>query len=158
MSDEPTNSTAGLRPGVTQDVTRGVTRMLRQMGQGCVTELSLKTGRRVDVIAIDRKGLVTVVEVKSSLEDYRTDEKWQEYLPFCDAFYFAVSDTFPVEILPDDVGLIIADAYGAEIVRPATEGQMNPARRKALTLRFARNAADRLMRWEDPGTKAYIKD
>lgn len=158
MSDETAPTTAGQRPTITQDVTRGVTRMLRQMGLACVTELSLKTGRRVDVIAIDRKGQVTVVEVKSSLEDYRVDEKWQEYLPFCDAFYFAVSDSFPIDVLPEDVGLIIADAYGAEVVRPATEGEMNPARRKALTLRFARHAADRLMRWEDPGVKAFVKD
>lgn len=158
MSEDNIPSSTAARPEITQGVTRGVTRLLRQMGQTCITELSLKTGRRVDVIALDRKGQVTVVEVKSSLEDFRTDEKWQEYLPFCDAFYFAVSESFPVEILPEDVGLIIADAYGAEIVRPGTQGEMNPARRKALTLRFARHAADRLMRWEDPGVKAFLKD
>lgn len=131
------------RPEATLAVTRGTVRLLRNMGLSCLTEVPLKTGRRVDILALDKKGVATVVEVKSSLEDFATDGKWEDYLPFCDRFYFAVPMTFPVEILPGSVGMIIADAYGASIERPAAEGSMNAARRKALTLRFARLAAER---------------
>lgn len=131
------------RPEATSAVTRGTLRLLREMGQSCVTEISLNTGRRVDVLGIDRKGLVTIVEVKSSFADFTTDQKWQEYLPFCDRFFFAVPLDFPLAVLPEETGLIVADAYGAAVERPAIEGAMNAARRKALTLRFARLAADR---------------
>lgn len=134
------------RPDATMAVTRGCLRLCRDLGLTCLTELPLKTGRRVDVIGLDKKGQVTVIEVKSSLEDYTADSKWEEYLPFCDRFYFAVPLDFPVEVLPESVGLILADAYGAAIERPAAEGTMNAARRKSLTLRFARLAAERLMR------------
>ena len=149
---------AGSRPEVTRMVTRGVMRLFRTQGEACLDELTLKTGRRVDVMALDRKGRFTAIEVKSSREDFRVDEKWQDYLPFCDLFYFAVSPEFPLELLPEDVGLIIADAYGAEVIRPATPGEMNPSRRKALTLRFARKSADRLMRELDPGLKALLRE
>ncbi len=136
----------GTRPDATQAVTRGTMRLLREMGLSCLTEVPLKTGRRVDVMALDKKGQTTIVEVKSSLEDYAADSKWGEYLPFCDRFYFAVPTDFPVDILPGEVGLILADAYGASIERPAAEGSMNASRRKALTLRFARLAAERCSR------------
>lgn len=133
----------------TAHVTRGVCRLLTEMDLACVTEMTLKTGRRVDVIGIDRTGKVTIVEVKVSVADYRGDLKWQEYLPFCDAFYFAVPVGFPLDILPPDHGLITADAWGAAILNPATPGDMNASRRKALTLRFARHAALRLGRAAD---------
>ena len=142
MTEQTSNIT---RPETTLAVTRGVVRLFHQMGLNCVTELSLKTGRRIDVMGLDRKGLFSAVEVKSSLEDFRSDGKWEEYLPFCDHFFFAVSPDFPTEILPPETGLIMADAYGAEILKPSLQGQMNPARRKALTLRYARHAAGRLM-------------
>ncbi|MDW3205655.1 MAG: MmcB family DNA repair protein [Alphaproteobacteria bacterium] len=139
----------GTRPDATFAVTRGTTRLLREMGLACLTEVPLKTGRRVDIMALDKKGQTTVVEVKSSLEDYAADSKWGEYLPFCDRFYFAVPTDFPIDILPEEVGLIIADAYGASIERTAAEGSMNASRRKSLTLRFARLAAERWMRMVD---------
>lgn len=128
----------------TRLVTRGVCRLLTQMDQACVTELRLKNGRRVDVISLDSKGKFTIVEVKVSVADFRGDRKWQDYLPFCDAFFFAVPVNFPLDILPQDAGLITADAYGAAILNPAAEGDMNASRRKALTIRFARHAAGRL--------------
>jgi len=128
----------------TQLVTRGVCRLLGEMDCACVTELTLKTGRRVDVMALDSKGQVTIVEVKVSTADFRGDRKWTEYLPYCDRFFFAVPVDFPHEILPPETGMIAADAYGAAIVSPAAPGEMNAARRKALTLRFARHAARRL--------------
>ncbi len=128
----------------TQFVTRGVCRLFADMDNACVTELTLKTGRRVDIMALDPKGRVTIIEVKVSTADFRGDRKWTEYLPFCDQFYFAVPVDFPQEIMPPETGLITADAYGAAIVSPAAQGDMNAARRKALTLRFARHAAQRL--------------
>lgn len=143
--------TDGPRPEITLAVTRGTIRHFRDMGAACLTELTLKTGRRADIVALDRKGAVHLVEVKSSIEDFRADAKWNEYLPFCDRFYFAVPLDFPVEILPDDCGLILADGYGASVERPPIEGSMNASRRKALMLRYARQAADRWMRLADPG-------
>lgn len=146
LPEMPASSGFGSRPDATVAVTRGTTRLLRDMALACLTEVPLKTGRRVDIMALDKKGQTTVVEVKSSLEDYAADSKWGEYLPYCDRFYFAVPTDFPIEILPDEVGLIVADAYGASIERPAAEGSMNASRRKSLTLRFARLAAERLAR------------
>jgi hypothetical protein len=131
-------------------VVRGVSRLMHQMDEGCLTEFTLKTGRRVDLIAIDRKGAFTVIEVKSSVADFRSDNKWHEYLDFCDRFYFAVPLDFPTDILPTECGLMVADGYGSEILRESPPGAMNAARRKALTLRFARTAATRLVRLSDP--------
>lgn len=129
---------------------RGVTRSMTQLGCVCLSEFTLKSARRVDVIALDRKGRFTIVEIKTSVTDFRSDRKWQDYLPFCDDYYFAVPEDFPVDILPADHGLIVADAYGSEIVRPATPGTMNAARRKALTLLFACKAGSRLLQFTDP--------
>ncbi len=118
--------------------------MLTDHGHACLTEFCLADGRRADVLSLDRAGLFTVVEIKSGLADYRSDHKWPEYAAWCDAFAFAVEADFPIDVLPADVGLIIADAYGAAIVRPPITEKLNAARRKALTLRFARTAAQRL--------------
>lgn len=138
------------RPEATDAVTRGTVRLFREMGAACLTEMILKTGRRADIMALDKAGAITIIEVKSSIEDYRADSKWAEYLPYCDRFFFAVPVGFPGEILPEAVGLVFADAYGAAIERPAAEGQLNASRRKAIMLRYARQAADRLMRESDP--------
>ena len=131
-------------------VVRGVSRLMHHLGETCLSEFTLKTGRRVDLIALDRKGAFTVVEVKSSVADFRSDNKWHEYLEFCDRFYFAVPMDFPTDILPTECGLMVADGYGSEILRESQPGSMNATRRKALTLRFARTAATRLMRLSDP--------
>jgi hypothetical protein len=125
-------------------------RAFNDMGHACIAELPLGNGRRVDVMALDRGGMLTIVEVKSSLADYRSDGKWQEYLPWCDAFYFAVAEDFDRSVLPDDVGIMVADRYGAAIVTPSPEFKLAAARRKAIILRFARAAARRLMRVEGP--------
>jgi hypothetical protein len=130
---------------------RGVCRFLLDAGAAPVTEFALPHARRVDVIALDAAGAVIVVEVKASLADFRSDAKWPDYLPWCDAFYFAVDADFPLEALPEGEGVIVADAWSAEILRPAAERRLAPARRKALTLRLARAAATRLRRALDPG-------
>jgi len=127
-------------------IARGVVRMLAQHDRPALTEVTLRNSRRADVMAIGRDGTVWIVEVKSSVPDYRSDAKWQDYRDFCDRFFFAVPPDFPAEIIPDDCGLIIADTYDGAIVREAPDLKLNAARRKAVTLRFARMAAERFSR------------
>ena len=129
---------------------RGVCRYLMGAGLMPVTEFAPAPGLRVDVIALAPDGRIIIVECKSDLADFRADAKWQGYLAWCDAFYFAVDDRFPLEHLPPDEGLIVADAYGGEIIRDASPRALAPARRKALTLRLARKAAERLRLAVDP--------
>ena len=135
--------------GVTADITRGAGRLLSDLGYDWLREFRLATGKRVDLIGVNRRGAVTIVEVKSSLADFRADGKWQGYLDWCDAFYFAVAAGFPREVLPGEHGLIVADEYGAGVVREAPPARLHASRRKALTLRFARKAARRLNRLQD---------
>jgi len=139
---------------VTERVCRGVCRMLDEMGYGVLTEFRLTTPRRVDVIALADDGEFVIVEIKSSIADYRGDRKWQEYLPYCDRFFFAVPDTFPFDALPPDAGLIVADAYGAVIRRPAAIHAVNAARRRRQLTRFAMAASTRLHRMTVPGALA----
>lgn len=139
---------------VALDILRGASRLLIDNGLMPIAEFTLPNGRRADIAALDRDGRITIVEIKSSLADFRTDQKWPEYANYCDRFFFAVKPEFPREILPGDCGLILADRYGGEIVRPACAAPPLPAaRRKALTLRFARTAALRLAIVADPGLK-----
>ena len=100
-------------------IARGVRRLLRARGYASVTELPLLDGRRADVVALAGDGALLIVEIKSSVADFRADQKWREYAAHCDRLYFAISDTMPREIMPDEAGLIVADRYGAEIVREA---------------------------------------
>src|SRR5262245_15743660 len=130
---------------------RGVCRALRALGHSVVTELPLANGRRADVVALSASGDVLIVEIKSSLIDYRTDAKWQDYLDYCDRLYFAVRADFPCEVIPEDAGLILADRYGAELVREGVEERLSAARRKAMMLCFARATAFRLQLHVDPG-------
>ena len=135
--------------GLAGDLARGVMRVYGEMGQSCIAELPLGNGRRVDVMALNRGGLLTIVEVKTSLADYRSDNKWREYLPYCDAFYFAVAEDFDRSVLPGDVGIMVADRYGAVVFAPSPTFKMAAARRKAVTRRFAHTAARRLMRMDE---------
>ncbi len=129
--------------------------MLVDAGLTPLPEFTLPSGRRADIAALDRDGTITIVEIKSSVADFRSDQKWPEYAEYCDRFFFAVKPDFPREILPGDCGLILADRYGAEILRPAQEGPSLPAaRRKVLTLRFARVAALRLAAVADPAVRS----
>ncbi|WP_292071657.1 DNA repair putative endonuclease MmcB [Brevundimonas sp. UBA7534] len=134
------------RPETTLSVTRGAARLLMDMGYAPLLEVCLPNGRRADVMAVGRKGDIVICEVKSGIEDYRVDRKWPEYAPFCDAFFFAVAPEFPQDILPDEPGLIVADGFGGAVVRDAPVAALAPARRKALTLAFARLGALRTMR------------
>lgn len=130
---------------------RGVCRAFRALGHSVVTELALANGRRADVVGLSASGDILIVEIKSCLTDYRTDGKWHEYLDYCDRLYFAVATDFPSDVIPEDAGLILADRYGAELVRDAVEDRLSAARRKAMMLSFARAAALRLQHHVDPG-------
>ncbi|WP_309604401.1 DNA repair putative endonuclease MmcB [Phenylobacterium sp.] len=132
---------AGSRPETTAAVTRGAARLLIDLGYAPLAEVTLPNGRRADLLALGRKGEIFIVEVKSSLEDFRADLKWREYQPYCDAFAFAVDPEFPREALPPEPGLIVADGFGGAVLREATAAPLAGARRKALTLAFARLAA-----------------
>jgi len=134
------------RPETTQAVTRGAARLLLDMGYAPLMEVCLPNGRRADVMAMGPRGDIVICEVKSGLDDYRVDRKWGEYGPFCDAFYFAVAPEFPVDVLPDQPGLIVADGFGGAVVREAPVEALSPARRKALTIAFGRLGAMRSMR------------
>ena len=131
------------RPQITLGVTRGAWRLLSALGVAAAPEVCLPNGRRADLMGLSAKGQIVIVEGKSGLEDFRTDAKWHEYGPYCDQFYFAVAPEFPKAILPDEPGLIVADGFGGAVVRDPPTAPLAPARRKALTLSFARLTAMR---------------
>jgi hypothetical protein len=132
------------------DLVRGVGRALIDADHSVLTEFSLGNGRRADLVAIDRTGAIILVEVKSCRADFAADRKWQEYLAYCDRFYFAVGPDFPPAFLPPEEGLILADRFGGEIVRAAQLRALSPARRKAMLIHFGRAAASRLQILLDP--------
>ncbi len=131
-------------------IARGVRRLLRARGFSSLTELPLTDGRRADIAAINSEGEVIIVEIKSSPADFRADRKWRDYIACCDRLYFAISERTPAELMPIEAGLIVADPYGAEILREAELQRMAPPSRRALLLRFAQAAANRLHRLADP--------
>lgn len=137
------------RPG--ELLARGVSRHLAFMGFACVEELVPANGLRVDVMALGAKGEVWIVECKSSRTDYMSDAKWRGYLPYCDRYFWAVDESFPTDLLPEETGLIIADPYDAEILRMGPEARMAGTRRRAMVQKFAHHAARRLQALRDPG-------
>ena len=149
--DEGQTDEAGAA-AVTRAVTRGAARLFEDLGQAVLAEFRLANGRRADLAALAADGTIAIVEVKSGFPDFAADRKWEEYAPFCDRFYFAVPPAFPLERLPDGAvcGLVVADAWGAEILREPPVSRLAPARRKAMTLRFAITAARRLRGLDDP--------
>ena len=143
-------------PLAAQDVARGVTRLFFRQDLFALCEVPLPNGRRADMMAIDPKGLITIVEIKVSRADLLGDQKWPAYLDYCDRFFWAVPAGFalaPFEaglLGPEHSGLIVADRYEAAVLREAPMRTLAPARRKAETLRFARRAARRLVGDLDP--------
>ena len=138
-------------------VQRGVSRMLSMAGFASLPEFPLVSGRRTDIIAVNDRGAIWIIEIKSSVADFRADNKWPEYWDYCDELYFAVPPDLPREILPAETGLIVADAWGAEILRRPTAQSLAAARRKAVTLRFARAAALRLNSVYDPKVAGLLR-
>lgn len=156
MTDAFAFPSASLQPG--QLLARGTCRHLAGLGFVTVEELVPTPGLRVDVMALGPGGEIWVVECKSGRADFAADHKWQGYLEWCDRFFWAVDADFPVELLPEETGLILADAYDAEIQRMGPEARLAGARRKVVTQKFARHAARRLQALRDPGVRALFGD
>ena len=154
-SPDPISLPDGARPGLApgQVLARGVCRHLQATGFACLTEFVPARGLRVDVMALGPKGEIWVIECKSSRADFTADRKWQGYLDWCDRFFWAVDAAFPVDLLPEGSGLILADGYDATIAALPEAAPLAPARRKALTRSFARHAALRLQALLDPGAR-----
>ena len=131
-------------------IARGLSRRFAAHGLVSLPEFTLRSGRRADLFCLDAKSRITIVEIKSSLEDFRSDQKWVDYLEYCDHFYFAVAEQFPQEVIPEDQGLMVADGYGATVIRESADFKLNAARRRALVLQFAQLAAQRLQALSDP--------
>ncbi|APH60386.1 MmcB family DNA repair protein [Granulibacter bethesdensis] len=138
-------------------IRRQLGRLCAMMGWAALHEVPLPNGRRADVLALRGDGSFVCIEIKSGSRDFMTDRKWREYDAYADALFFAVDLDFPLSLLPDDVGIIVADSHGAEIIRPAQEGKaMAPARRRSLTLTYARLAAGRLAAALDPDLRSSL--
>jgi hypothetical protein len=131
-------------------VARGTTRLLHAHGFSVVSELPLPSGRRADLVALGGDGTVWIVEIKSSIADFRADQKWMDYRLHCDRLFFATTTEVPCDIFPPDTGLIVADAFAAELVCAAPEHRLHAATRKSMMLAFARAAALRLSALADP--------
>jgi hypothetical protein len=131
-------------------IARGTARLLHAYGHCVVSELPLPSGRRADIVALDQGGEIWIVEIKSSIADFRADQKWQEYRAHCDRLFFATSVDVPCEIFPPETGLIVADEFGAEFKCEAPEHKLPAATRKTMMLLFARAAAVRLQSLADP--------
>ncbi len=148
MADDA--DTAVTTPELTRQVTRGVCRYLFNLGYSVLTEFTLKNGRRADVIGLDRDGSVVIVEVKTSVADLKADQKWPEYKDFCDQIYFATPRDFPLDLLPASCGILVADSWSADEIRAADVAPLHASRRRVLTLKLARKAAQRLYDLTDP--------
>lgn len=144
------NSADGRQSQLAAGIQRGVARLLTAHGLAVLTEFPLANGLRADVVGLSGQGDIWIIEIKSSLADFRSDAKWSGYLGFCDEFYFAVAPDFPRDALPGEPGLILADKYAGEIARRAPIHKVASARRRAMILRFARTAAWRLLLGQDP--------
>ncbi|MGD9614812.1 MAG: MmcB family DNA repair protein [Alphaproteobacteria bacterium] len=142
-ASRPERTTAAL-------LARGTCRALAQLGYVSLVEVSLADGGRADILALGRSGDLIIIEIKTSVADFRGDRKWGRYRDFADRLYFAVPGGFPALLIPEECGLIVADGFGAAILRDGVTTPLPPSRRRAVTLRFARTAAYRLRRELDP--------
>jgi hypothetical protein len=131
-------------------IARGTARLLRSLGFSCIGELPLPSGRRADLVALNARGDIWIIEIKSSVEDLRADHKWEDYRSHCDRLFFAFTQEMSCDLFPKDTGLIVADAYGAHLVCDAPEHRLAAPTRKLMTVRFALAAAQRYGRLLDP--------
>jgi len=153
--ESPFSPTLELPPDCRQSptataVARGTARWLGALGFSCIGELPLPSGRRADLVALNARGDLWIVEIKSSADDLRADNKWHEYRAHCDRLFFAFMQDLPCDIFPPDTGLIVADAYGAHLHCEAPEHRLPAPTRKLMTIRFAMAAAQRISRLADP--------
>ena len=131
-------------------IARGVMRHFAQIGMHSLSEFSPARGLRVDIITLGMSDEIGIVECKSGQSDFKSDKKWQNYLDWCDRYFWAVDRKFPIDILPSDTGVIIADAYDASILREAPLNKLPAARRKKITKSIAISACNRLLAHTDP--------
>lgn len=141
------------RDAMARALARGLTRHLLQLGLTAIPEFVLPNGRRADLMALSDQGEIWIIEIKSSIEDFRTDGKWPEYRPYCDRFFFASHVDVPQEIFPEEVGFILCDAFGAEILRHDERRPLAAPTRKALTIGLARLASARIIALIDPDAR-----
>jgi hypothetical protein len=144
FADEDIRVAETSRPTTAAAVARGTARLLGSYGLCTLGELPLASGHRADLVCLGADGEIVIVEIKSSVADFRADRKWPEYRRHCDRLYFATASDVPLEIFPPHAGLIVADAFGGSIVRHAPKHRLAPATRRSMLLRFARAAARRL--------------
>jgi hypothetical protein len=150
-SDDAATEPGGAAPSsLAERLARGTCRALAQLGYASLLEVPLADGGRADILALGRSGDLVIIEIKTSVADFRGDRKWGRYRDFADRLYFAVPEGFPSLLIPEECGLIVADGFGAAILRDGVATPLAAARRRALTLRFARTAAKRLRRAFDP--------
>jgi hypothetical protein len=146
-----TSAPLGIEPTATAPLlARGVCRALGQLGYASLVEFPLANGRRADILGLGKAGDLVLVEIKSSVADFRADRKWANYRDFADRFYFAIPSHFPHVLIPEDCGLMVADPFGAVVLREGQTSPLSSGRRRALILRFARVGAMRLHRCIDP--------
>lgn len=126
-------------------IRRGVQILLAEMRFAMLPEMTLSNGRRADLIGLSEKGEIWIIEIKSSIEDFRVDRKWPDYRRYCDRLFFATHSGVPLEIFPEDCGLFLSDGYSGHMLRDAPEHRLPPATRKSVTLDFSRAAAQRLL-------------
>ena len=136
-------------------VRRGLQILLNDMRHAALPELVLSNGRRADLITISEKGEIWIIEIKTSIEDFRVDRKWPDYRAYCDRLFFATHKDVPLEIFPEDCGLLLSDGYGAHLMRDAPDHRLAPATRKSVMLNFSRAAAQRLMMAEWATGKSF---
>jgi hypothetical protein len=139
--DEPIEN-----PLIAADIARGVMRLFGDLGYAALQEFPLRVKRRADIVALNDAGEIVIVEIKSCRADFRADQKWPDYLDFCDRFFFAVAPSFPQAILPVECGLIVADRHGGAILRESAATPLNGNRRRAQILQIALTASQRLAR------------
>jgi hypothetical protein len=150
MTVAPTLSSSIADPAGAALLARGVCRAFDQLRYASLVEFPLANRRRADVLALGKGGDLVIVEIKTSVADFRADQKWASYREFADRLYFAVPNGFPNALIPEECGLMVADAFGAAVLREAPATPLAAGRRRAVTLRFARIAAARLRRSLDP--------
>ena len=143
-------SVSAVEPIGAASLARGACRALELLGYVGLVEFPLANGRRADILALGKTGDLVIIEIKSSVADFRADRKWTGYRDYSDRLYFAVPNDFPRALIPDECGLMVADAFGAALLRDGTMTRLAAGRRRALTLRFARIAATRLRHFLDP--------
>jgi hypothetical protein len=139
-------------------VARGTSRFLALLGFSCVEELPLPSGGRADLVAMNARGEMWIVEIKSSREDLRTDKKWESYRAHCDRLFFAFPSELPCDLFPPETGLIVADGFGAYLHCEAPEHRLPPATRKVMMIRFGLAAARRMSRLIDPQGHGLIDE